>query len=98
MSLICAIRQAAGLAGLHDAPASRRMLAGLCLQHLRGLAAAAAPSNQMQLIKQLREETGAPIGDVKAALQSANWDLGEAEDAPSLRRSHLQPPLGGWLH
>lgn len=37
---------------------------------------AAAPSNQMALIKQLREQTGAPIADVKSALQQAEWDLG----------------------
>lgn len=36
---------------------------------------AAAP-NQMALIKQLREQTGAPISDVKSALQQADWDLG----------------------
>lgn len=87
MSLARALRQAAGLAAIHDAPASGRMLAGACLQQLRGLSAATAPSNQMQLIKQLREQTGAPIGDVKTALQSANWDLGEVE------RSHTYPSI-----
>jgi hypothetical protein len=96
MSLARALCQAAGLAAIHDAPASGRMLAGACLQQLRGLAVAAAPSNQMQLIKQLREQTGAPIGDVKTALQSANWDLGEATKypciAPALSRRHLQSP------
>lgn len=36
----------------------------------------AAPANQMALIKSLRESSGAPISDVKAALQQADWDLG----------------------
>lgn len=44
------------------------------LQHLRCYAAA---SNQMALIKELRERTGAPISDVKNALQAAEWNLGE---------------------
>lgn len=44
------------------------------LQQLRWLAA--APGNQLQLIKELRERTGAPMTDVKAALQAAGWDLG----------------------
>lgn len=34
-------------------------------------------SNQMSLIKQLRERTSAPIKDVKAALIDCNWDIGE---------------------
>lgn len=33
-------------------------------------------SNQMNLIKQLRERTSAPIKDVKAALIQCNWDIG----------------------
>ena len=61
---------------------------GLFARHLPGLSDigttalpilrcfAAAPSNQMALIKQLREQTGAPIADVKSALQQAEWDLG----------------------
>ncbi|PSC75347.1 elongation factor Ts [Micractinium conductrix] len=46
------------------------------LQQLRWLAAPA--SNQMALIKDLRERTGAPISDVKSALQAANWDMDAA--------------------
>ena len=38
--------------------------------------AAAAASNNMALIKQLREQTGAPIADVKSALQQADWNIG----------------------
>ena len=37
----------------------------------------AAPSGQMQSIKSLRELSGAPIADVKAALVEAGWDAGE---------------------
>lgn len=33
-------------------------------------------SDQMSLIKQLRERTSAPIKDVKAALIDSNWDIG----------------------
>ena len=39
-------------------------------------------SNKTQnigLIKRLREQTGAPISDVKSALEQANWDLGTTE-------------------
>ena len=41
-----------------------------------GLRLFAAAPNNMALIKQLREQTGAPIADVKSALQAADWDLG----------------------
>jgi hypothetical protein len=44
------------------------------LQTLRAFAA--APSGQMTLIKDLRERSGAPISEVKAALQLADWDMG----------------------
>ena len=50
---------------------------GACFQLLRGFAAA---PNQMALIKELRERTGAPITDVKAALKAAEWDLGGGDD------------------
>jgi hypothetical protein len=33
-------------------------------------------SEQMSLIKQLRERTSAPIKDVKASLVSCDWDIG----------------------
>ena len=42
--------------------------------------AASAPSNQLQLIKALREKSGAPVTDVKAALVEAEWDEGEKEN------------------
>ena len=35
----------------------------------------------MQLNKELRERTGAPVTDVKSALQAAAWDLGEGVGA-----------------
>lgn len=38
-------------------------------------------SDQMNLIKQLRERTSAPIKDVKAALVDSNWDIGR--DTPN---------------
>ncbi|KAL4860237.1 Elongation factor Ts [Chlorella vulgaris] len=47
-------------------------------QRLFSAAAAGAPASSLALIKQLREATGAPIGDVKTALQAANWDLDAA--------------------
>lgn len=44
---------------------------------LRGFSSEApAVSDQMSLIKQLRERTSAPIKDVKASLVECNWDLG----------------------
>lgn len=36
-------------------------------------------SNEINLIKQLRERTSAPIKDVKAALVASNWDLDDAQ-------------------
>jgi len=36
-----------------------------------------APSNQLALIKALREKSGAPVTDVKMALVEAQWDEGE---------------------
>ncbi|XP_027187655.1 elongation factor Ts, mitochondrial [Cicer arietinum] len=36
-------------------------------------------SNEMNLIKQLRERTSAPIKDVKAALVDSNWDIEAAQ-------------------
>lgn len=76
MALLQALRQAAGLqTARHGGSALREALlpAIVLTQQLRGYA---APSNQLQLIKELRERTGAPMTDVKTALQAANWDLG----------------------
>ncbi len=71
MALLLALRQASPLqAAGRLAPA----LLASSLQQIRGLA---APSNQMALIKELRERTGSPIGDVKKCLESCGWDLGE---------------------
>lgn len=33
-------------------------------------------SNQLSLIKKLRDQTGAPISDVKKALEQAGWNMG----------------------
>ena len=41
---------------------------------------AAAPSGQIQSIKSLRELSGAPMSDVKAALVEAEWDAGQCWD------------------
>lgn len=38
----------------------------------------AVGGNHMALIRELREASGAPISDVKAALQQADWDMGES--------------------
>ena len=70
--LLYTLRQAAarhgGLASLREACRPAAMLTQLrCIE---------APANQLQLIKDLRERTGAPMTDVKTALQAANWDLG----------------------
>ena len=39
---------------------------------------AAAATGNIALVKRLREETGAPIGEVKRALEAANYDLAAA--------------------
>ncbi|KAL4434430.1 hypothetical protein ABPG75_000871 [Micractinium tetrahymenae] len=78
MALLQALRQAAGLqAARHGGLALREacLPASMLCQQLRGYA---VPSNQLQLIKELRERTGAPMTDVKTALQAANWDLDAA--------------------
>lgn len=54
---------------------SLAQIEGFKIHHQTWRCFAAAP-NQMALIKQLREKTGAPIADVKSALQQAEWDLG----------------------
>lgn len=43
---------------------------------LRRFSSEVPASEQMNLIKQLRERTSAPIKDVKASLVSCNWDIG----------------------
>ncbi|KAI8473539.1 MAG: elongation factor TS-domain-containing protein [Monoraphidium minutum] len=53
----------------------------------RPFAAAAQPANAMALIKELREKSGAPIGDVKACLAATGWDVDSAYDA--LRKKGL---------
>ena len=68
MALLHSLRQAAR----HQA--ARHAGTTFGLQQLRCFA---APGNQLQLIKELRERTGAPISDVKTALLAAGWDLGE---------------------
>lgn len=47
---------------------------GICSR--RFTAEAPPGAQQMNLIKQLRERTSAPIKDVKAALVECNWDIG----------------------
>lgn len=43
---------------------------------LRKFGTEVSASEQMNLIRQLRERTSAPIKDVKGALLSCNWDIG----------------------
>lgn len=56
-------------------PKSYNLLCGSVLL-LRRFSAEASTSEQMSLIKQLREKTSAPIKDVKASLINCNWDIG----------------------
>ncbi|EOA21124.1 hypothetical protein CARUB_v10001466mg [Capsella rubella] len=46
---------------------------------LRSFSSTPAVSDQMSLIKQLRQRTSAPIKDVKASLVECNWDLEAAQ-------------------
>ncbi|KAM1369859.1 hypothetical protein ACFX15_039670 [Malus domestica] len=46
---------------------------------LRGFNMEASSTDQMSLIKQLRERTNAPIKDVKATLIDSNWDIEAAQ-------------------
>ncbi|GAB4825359.1 hypothetical protein Ancab_008230 [Ancistrocladus abbreviatus] len=46
---------------------------------LRKYTAIASASDQMNLIKQLRERTSAPMKDVKSALVDCNWDIEAAQ-------------------
>ena len=45
-----------------------------------GVRAEAAAPQKMQLIKELRESSGAPISDVKAALDDADYDPGDPQE------------------
>lgn len=42
--------------------------------------AAVTKEDTLKLVKQLRSQTGAPIGDVRAALKEADYDLNSAFD------------------
>lgn len=46
------------------------------LVQLRRFSVEVSASEQMNLIRQLRERTSAPIKDVKSALVGCNWDIG----------------------
>ena len=67
MALVQALRSACRQQQLQGAAASS-------LRHVRDLSAAAP--NHLALIKELREMTGAPVTEVKAALQQSGWDVG----------------------
>lgn len=45
---------------------------------VRNYGSEAPISEQMSLIKQLRERTSAPIKEVKAALVTCHWDIGKS--------------------
>ena len=49
---------------------------------LRRYAVEVPASEQMTLIKQLRERTSAPIKDVKSSLVDCNWDIGKFDSLP----------------
>lgn len=51
---------------------------------LRRYAVEIPASEQMSLIKQLRERTSAPIKDVKSSLIDCNWDIGKSDYFSSL--------------
>lgn len=55
---------------------SKAAVSWMFLRHFS--AEAPAASEQMNLIKRLRERTSAPIKDVKSALIEANWDIGKS--------------------
>lgn len=46
------------------------------LMFMRRFSVEVPASEQMNLIKQLRERTSAPIKDVKTSLVDCNWDIG----------------------
>lgn len=47
------------------------------LRHFASFRAmASAPKNSMEVLKQLRERSGAPIVDVKKCLMANDWDAG----------------------
>jgi len=52
-----------------------------------GQRAYSSPKKNMDLLKELREKTGAPIGDIKKCLEASNWDLNLAFEA--LRKKGL---------
>ena len=43
---------------------------------LHGFRAFAAASSNIKAVKELREKSGAPISDVKAALEETKYDIG----------------------
>lgn len=59
---------------------------GFGIHFTRNYSSEVSTSEQMNLIKKLRERTSAPIKEVKSALVACNWDIGECTDF-SLSRS-----------
>lgn len=47
--------------------------------------------DHLNMIKALREQTGAPISDVKEALKQANWNSGKEPQITGDRSIHLKP-------
>lgn len=56
---------------------------------VRRYATQISSSEQMNLIKQLRERTSAPIKDVKSSLVACDWDLGKSFFSHSLPLSYI---------
>jgi hypothetical protein len=57
-----------------------------------------APSNSMEILKALREKTGAPIVDVKKSLTACAWDPGTYPHAPDSFKfptESLRSEIGG---
>lgn len=54
----------------------------LGIHFTRNYSSELSTSEQMNLIKQLRERTSAPIKEVKSALVACNWDIGEPRSFP----------------
>ncbi|XP_031491259.1 elongation factor Ts, mitochondrial [Nymphaea colorata] len=76
------IQQIAGVTEGHSSSPilHGRVHRGPCnLMLVRTFSVETSPSEQMNLIKQLRESTSAPIKDVKAALVDCSWDIDAAQ-------------------
>ena len=65
-------------------PNNSRCINSFGILFTRNYASAASSSEQVNLIKQLRERTSAPMKEVKSALVACDWDIGEPQMSFSL--------------